>query len=130
VKHEYQLLDNTRYVLVHYNGDHESYVQVPMANSKSTGKTFVRTCPTVFNDIRKEAENGHKANEIYRKLISKTASGSDQGIKTPRNVEQVRNIVKKVNAQKKLSQDEMYNLIELAYHLNGTVLSVKCGRLP
>jgi hypothetical protein len=38
-----------------------------------------------------------------------------------RNVKQVENIVRKVNEQKRISKDDIYNLVLLAYHMEGYI---------
>jgi hypothetical protein len=44
-----------------------------------------------------------------------------QGALNARNVKQVENIVRKVNEQKRISKDDIYNLVLLAYHMEGYI---------
>lgn len=54
--------------------------------------------------------------KLYRKLTSNpNVSGEHHGILNPRNSQQVK------NHQRKLSKDDIYNLMQLAYHLEGYV---------
>ena len=50
--------------------------------------------------------------EIYRENISDhSIPGIQQGVLHARNVKQVENIVRKVNEQKRISKDYLYNLV-------------------
>jgi hypothetical protein len=66
-------------------------------------------------------KSGEKtAMEIYRDKISDhSIPGIQQGVLNARNVKQVDNIVRKVNEQKRISKDDIYNLVLLAYHMEG-----------
>jgi hypothetical protein len=44
-----------------------------------------------------------------------------QAVLTPRDDEQIRNIAKKVRREKRLSHDELYSTLEIAYHVDSFV---------
>ncbi|CAC5391402.1 unnamed protein product [Mytilus coruscus] len=65
------------------------------------------------------------AMDIYRDSVCDHAvPGTHQGILNARNLKQVGNIVRKVNEEKRISKDDIYNLVLLAYHLEGFIHEV------
>jgi hypothetical protein len=50
--------------------------------------------------------------------------GIQQGVLNARNVKQVENIARKVNEQKRISKDDIYNLVLLTYHMEGYIHEV------
>ena len=75
----------------------------------------------MLKTIEDQVKSGEKtAMEIYRDNISDhSIPGIQQGGLNARNVKQVDNIVRKVNEQKRISKDDIYNLVLLAYHIEG-----------
>jgi len=80
----------------------------------------------VLKTIEDQVNSGGKtAMEIYRENISDhSIPGIQQGVLNARNVKQVENIVGKVNEQKRISKDDIYNLVLLAYHMEGYIHEV------
>ncbi|CAG2216428.1 unnamed protein product [Mytilus edulis] len=63
--------------------------------------------------------------DVYRDSISNSdIPGVQQGVMNARNVKQVENIVRKVNEQKRISKDDIYNLMLLAYHMEGYIQEI------
>ena len=56
-------------------------------------------------------------------MVVKSISGHDQGILNPRDL-QVSNIKKRVDKANRLSHDDLYNLVELTYHLSDFLRNV------
>ena len=50
--------------------------------------------------------------------------GDHQGVLNPRNLKQVQNHQAIAKSQEKLSKDDIYNLLQLAYHLDGFVSEI------
>ena len=105
-------------VLIRYEGDETVAVDLPHGNSKSAAKlksVFVRARPSLLATIKKsEGENPVK---VYDRLIRKVPEARDTArvaVDTPRDIEMVRNAHASVRRQNNLSQDSIYNLIEIA----------------
>lgn len=63
--------------------------------------------------------------EIYRENISDhSIPGIQQGVLNARNVKLVEHIVRKLNEQKRISKNDIYNLVLLAYHMEGYIHEV------
>ncbi|VDI35357.1 Hypothetical predicted protein [Mytilus galloprovincialis] len=122
----YYFEDNKTLVLVYYEGDETVYVPTHHGNSKKTASEFARTAPSVLRRIENALQSGDKtAMDIYRESVCDLAvPGTHQGILNVRNVKQVENIVRKVNEDKRISKDDVYNLVLLAYHLEGFIHEV------
>ncbi|CAG2187179.1 unnamed protein product [Mytilus edulis] len=122
----YYFEDNKTLVLVYYEGDETVYVPTHHGNSKKTASEFARTAPSVLRRIENALQSGDKTTmDIYRESVCDLAvPGTHQGILNVRNVKQVENIVRKVNEDKRISKDDVYNLVLLAYHLEGLIHEV------
>ena len=91
-KHLFEHIENKNFVVVHYLGDETVFTPVCHGNAKDPSKVFRRTCPSVFEEIRcKSKEVTKTATEVERESKSKAEYGSDLGVKTAKNVEQVKN---------------------------------------
>jgi hypothetical protein len=73
------------------------------------------TCPSVIQQIKKE--DSVSAGTLYKKMVTNNASGPQQGICNPRNLKQVKNAQRIVRAERRISHDEIYNVVEIANHL-------------
>ncbi|CAG2245650.1 unnamed protein product [Mytilus edulis] len=94
---------------------------MPHGNSKHDTE-FVRTMPSVIDTIKEKEGNPHK---VYKKMIcTNDVDGSHQAVANPRNTKQVKNILSKDRQEKALSKDDIYNLVLLAYQLDGFVSEV------
>jgi 23S rRNA G2445 N2-methylase RlmL len=112
----YIFKNNRNLVLVHYEGDETVYVPVTHGNSKKDNASeYTRTDPSVLKTIEDQVKSGEKnAMEIYRDNISDNSIlGIQQGVLNARNVKQVETIVLKVNEQKRISKDDLHNLVLL-----------------
>ena len=56
---------------------------------------------------------------------NRVPSGEYIGVINARDVKQVKNITISIKSEKKLSKDEIYNLILFGYHLEGIVQEIK-----
>ncbi|CAC5420486.1 unnamed protein product [Mytilus coruscus] len=100
-KTAYSFKSNKSLILVHYEGDETVKIEHDI---KSGDKT---------------------AMDVYRENISNgSVSGEHQEVLNARNVKQVENLVRKVNEEERLSKDDIYNLLLLAYHMDGFIHEV------
>ena len=122
----YFLESNRNLVLVRYSGDESLYSPLAHGNSK-TDSEFVRTCPSVIQQIKKDSEIGMSPSQIFDKLnaANRVPSGEYIGVMNARDVKQVKNISTSVKSAKQLTKDEIYNLVLLGYHLEGFVHEIK-----
>lgn len=97
-------------------------VSRPHGNQKSSVvRNFVSTMPSVLSKI-KEQSSYNKPQEVYRSMVLENkVSGKYQGVLNPRNAEQIRNVQRQMNKTKKLTHDEIYNTLQLAFHLDDYV---------
>ena len=102
---------------VEYIGDESLYVPLPHGNSKDKDTEFVRTAPSVMNEIKQSVKH-NSAGNVYKKMVVQCDSAEAQGVLNPRNLSQIKNISKNQKAKKRISRDDLYNLIQLAYHHN------------
>ena len=78
---------------------------------------------TTIASIKEQVVNEYPA-KVYKKMVVKSMSGEDQPILNPRDLQQVSNIKKRVDKANRLSHDDLYNLVELSYHLSDFVRNV------
>ena len=123
VRHVYSLIDKPQVALIHYMGDESEFVPFPHGNNKNGDKNYTRTCPSVLQGMRDQVENDRPGN-VYKKMVCNKTPGEYQGILNPRNIKQVQNAKAKVDSERRLSNDDVYNLLELAYHLPETVWKI------
>ena len=88
---------------------------------KSLEKNYVRTCPSTIESIKASLETGLTAGKVYNKLKS-GVDGQAAVSRAPRNLKQVENIYMSMQRKNRLSQDDIYNTLELAYQLDGFVM--------
>ena len=90
-------------------------------NSKHDSE-FVRTMPSVVEETKCKEGDPHK---VYKKMIcTNFIEGSHQAVANPRNTKQVKNILSQQKYEKALSKDDKYNLVLLAYQLNGFISEI------
>ncbi|CAC5374109.1 unnamed protein product [Mytilus coruscus] len=109
--------DKKNLVLVHYEGDEKVYTPLTHGNrtERDNAPEYIRTNRSVLKAIEKVVQTGDKtAMEVYRDSIS---NSDIPGV-------QVENIVRKVNEQKRISKDEIYNLLLVAYHMEGYIQEI------
>jgi hypothetical protein len=108
-------------VVIHYLGDSSVYRGKAHGNCKRTNAPeFRRTCPSVLNEIKQKVSS-KSSTKVYQELVTNTTESAYQGVLNPRNVGQVKNIKKAMNTEKRLSKDDLYNTVQLAYHLKDFV---------
>lgn len=121
-RHAWWLLENPNIVLVHYIGNEAEYQETPHGNSKSKTREYVRTCPSVVSKLKQR--DIQTPISVYQDELSKTCSSSHQAVLQPRNLKQVQNSIQLSRQEKRLSQDEIYNLNLLAHELKGYISEI------
>lgn len=112
------LASNPKRVMVTYQGDEKMYVPLPHGNSKNSTE-YVRTAKSLLKEMKSTQA---KPMTVYRKLSSNpNISGEHHVVLNPRNPQQVRNHQRLTRDKGKLSKDDIYNLVQLAHHLDGFV---------
>lgn len=82
----------------------------------------MRSTKSVLNEI-KNAQG--KPMNVYRKISTRpNVCGEHQGVLNPRNLKQIQNHQAMKKSKEKLGKDDIYNLIQLAYHLEGFVAEI------
>ena len=120
----YHLLDNPNIFLIQYIGDNSIAADFSHGNSKSDHKPYVRTCPSVIKEIR-ESDPSEFPSAYYKKALS-TSSGyslSNPSLQL-RNTRQVVNHKALERQKRRLSHDELYNIHEISYDLDGFVSKI------
>lgn len=107
-----------------YEDDETVYVPVTHGNSKKDNASeYTRTDPSVLKTIEDQVKKN--AMEIYRENIADHfIPGIQEGVLNARNVKLVEHIVRKVNEQKRISKNGIYNPVLLAYHMEGYIHEV------
>ena len=120
----YQLLDSQHYTIIHYIGDQSLISQFPHRNANTSNRNFVRTCPSTMQKISKECK-AHQANTVYKQEVSQASvTGSQAPTVLPHNLKQLQNLRFKHLKESRLSRDDLYNLHEIAYDIDGFVHKV------
>ena len=121
----YQLLDSPSLSLIQYLGNDLKAVDYSHGNSKAEDtKPYIRTCPSVIEEI-KESDPSEYASAFYKKSLS-TISGlstSNPALQL-QNMRQVINHKSLERQKTRLSHDELYNIHELAYDLDGFIAKI------
>jgi len=120
--------------VIQYFGQSSLSIPFPHGNSLSLDRNYVRTCPSVLQQVKTAVTHACPSN------VYKQATGSDvepilHPVLTPRNTKQVQNAAYQVTQSTHLSRDSVYNLLELAYDADTFVhkislfpnLAVTCG---
>ena len=63
--------------------------------------------------------------KIYKDMVTANTIPTQQGILNPRNTRQDINMRQNVSAARRLNKDDIYNLIQLAYHTPETIWKVE-----
>jgi hypothetical protein len=105
-------------VLIHYLGDHNIFNPISHSNSLSD-KPFVRTAPSVLKNIKECVKNSNNK-IVYDNLIRESRTELEskfedlEPVLAPRNLNQIQNCKKIVLESRKISNDEIFSLLELA----------------
>jgi len=103
-------------IILQYIGEEKVAVAVPHGNatgeeSKTIG--HVQTKPS----LRNEMKDRHKEvpQKVYEDLSNRSTKVTEQIIHTPRNTKQVTNLQEAGRRHHKISQDFIYNIVEIAF---------------
>jgi hypothetical protein len=94
----------------------------PHGNDKSENpRQYRRTLPSTIADIRNKGTD-KQPSKIYKEIVvNRHVPGMYQSVKNTRNTEQVRNRHSLLRKETRLTHDQIYCTLELAYHLYGVV---------
>jgi hypothetical protein len=94
----------------------------PHGNDKSENpRQYRRTLPSTIADIRNKGRD-KQPSKIYKEIVvNRPVPGIYQSVKNTRNTEQVRNRHRLLRKETRLTHDQIYRTLELAYHLDGVV---------
>ena len=111
--------------LVQYLGDSSASKVFAHKNAKPDKATvFVRSKPSKVKNWQAKVENTD-AHIVYKNEVTKSTTDEDpieqEMVGKPRNVEQLRNLKKKINRQQRLTWDEIYNVHEMALDMENFV---------
>ena len=123
VRHAYCLIDNPGVWIIHYIGNENVYVPSQHGNRTHGKQECRRTCPSIMKAMKEAVEN-EKPGHVYKKMVTPNVSVAQQGILNPRNRRQLTNMRQRVQENKRLSKYDVYNLLQLAYHLPETVWKI------
>ena len=117
------LRGETNVVLIHYLGDEKFKEDRPHGNSKAeTTRNFTRTCPSV---LKKLTSTDDLPSNVYKREVAKNDCLPElQSVLIPRNSKQVANTQYQQRQKYRLSHDALYNVHELAYDMDGYVISM------
>ena len=109
---------------MHYVGDEGEYEAAPHGNSKSNTREHIRTCPSVITKLKEQDHNSPI--NVYQESTANQCPPTHQAVLCPRDLKQVQNSIQNSRSSKRLSQDDVYNLLCYAYEMDGfiTELSV------
>ena len=121
-RHAWWLDSHPSIVLVHYMGNHKTYIPAPHGNAKHTDKEFVPTAPSLINDIKTNDQGSHM--KTYKKQLQNKIPPAYYPVFHPRNYKQVANSQINSRNENRPSHDDIYNLNVLAYHLDGSIKDI------
>ncbi|CAG2203434.1 unnamed protein product [Mytilus edulis] len=118
VRHAYRsIADNQDIIVVHYLGDHSLSVPFSHGLRRNNTRPHFRTAPSVINQL---TDNQKEPSSVYRNMTTNgNIHPSLHGVMNPRDLKQVQNKKYAASDRLRLSRDSLYNLHELAYHLDG-----------
>ena len=88
----YQLVDQTKYTLVHYLGDSGVFEGLPHRGMKEgEGREHLRTLPSYMEELKQKAIAPQLPSATYKTEVAKAGIDTTyHAIKMPRNIKQVR----------------------------------------
>jgi hypothetical protein len=108
--------------LIHYTGDSSVYSPRVHGNDKTREGDYRRTLPSVIQHMKTGTSNDKKPpTKVYQEMVTSPVSGPHQGVRNPRNVNQVKMASKHAKNKKRISHDQLYNSLQLAYQLPGYI---------
>jgi hypothetical protein len=120
-RHGWWLIANPDLILVHYIGDHTSYIPQPHGNAKSSTRPFIRTCPSVITTLKTNDERSHIS--TYQKQ-QVDCPPELVPVMRPRDPKQVANSQNTARREARLTHDDIYNLTLLAHELDGFIMEI------
>ena len=116
-KHGYALLDHPGIILIHYLGNEKLWDKQEHQR--------IRTCPSVIAQAKEQLSTASLPPiKIYQQSVTSDTAPGQQGITNLKNLKQTQNLKYVESCKKRLSKDDLYNAIELAYHLPDCVWKV------
>ena len=113
--------ENHNLILIQYIGDESIFVPQPHGNNKKSKTPYIRTKPSVRNEIKKHPAKNPVS--VMNRINSEiNAPCKETGFSNLRNKRQVINTQARLRKQQGLGPDSLYNLHQLFYHLDGYIL--------
>lgn len=108
------------------------YSPRPHGNKKNEGgeRDYRRTLPSVINQLKTDTVVGERApSKVYFDMVTGKSSGPYQGkssgpyqgVTNARNLNQVKMAAKHMKAKRRISHDQLYNSLQLAYQIDSFV---------
>ena len=109
------------YVLIHYHGDETSFIPRPHGNSVTNTRPHERTAGSVVSKLKSKVMQ-NPAGKVYAENINNGDVASvHQGILNARDKRQIKNLATIQRKKFRVSHDELYGSLQLAYHINDFV---------
>lgn len=107
--------------MLHYISDETLSRETKHDNKKKSNKPFVSVKKSVLLDIKDNTAGGKQPLNVDKEMQSEKAHGVSQDIMPvgrPRDLKQVQNTVCAARQDKRLKNDEIFSLFQLAAHLD------------
>ena len=111
-------INGKRLVLIQYTGDADAVIHRPHGNSKDkiNGQSYVRTCPSVFDNIKEATLRYERPQGVYDEHMNTVKADNDiRKHVIPKNRKQCENHAQSARNNNKLSPDEIYSVVMLHY---------------
>ena len=120
-RHGWWLIDNPHLLLVHYIGNEAEYQPEPHGNAHDSSRPYVRTCPSVLKHIS-TSQKGPIA--TYQKEVTRQVQPELEAVLKPRNLRQVQNTQHQERQSRRLTHDDYYNMMLVAFELQDYVFQI------
>ena len=108
-------------------GDESTTIPFEHGNSKNSKSPFIRTLPSYLNSMRKLSKET-KPSILYKNEVATVLNWIDDKtqsvILAPRNMKQLQNLRHKSLHNKRLSRDDLLNIHQMDYNLNGYIMKI------
>ncbi|XP_042316660.1 uncharacterized protein LOC121927141 [Sceloporus undulatus] len=118
--------DPRKLYIIHYLGDETLHQPSSHGNRKHSKKPFTGTTKKVLPKIKIESKSHKKPLKAYKDLqmvASLDSSHRCMAIDHSHNLKWVQNASYKLNQKKQISNDEIFNIVELSCHLENFIMS-------
>jgi len=130
----YMFISQPLRTVVQYIGCSSVVVSFPHGNAVQDNRAYIQSCPSVISNLKTAVQNNTPSN-VYKASTGSYIPPLLHPVKAPRNCKQAQNATYAVTKTQRLSQDSIYNLLEIAYDLDTFVhhisvypnLAVVCG---